>query len=126
MLIVYASKTGNVRRFVESLNMKNVFIDDIANGIVNEPFILVTYTTGIGQIPSEVEEFLKHNGKNLVAVGASGNRNWRENFAMSANKIAYIYSVPILLKFEDDGEVDDREKFKERVHKINAIYRTKQ
>lgn len=126
MLIVYASKTGNVSRFVNKLNMRAVNINDIGDGIVDEPFVLVTYTDGFGQIPKVVNDFLQNNSKNLVAVSASGNRNWRENFARSANAISYLYNVPILLKFEDDGDDVDLQKFKERVRKINAIYRAKQ
>ncbi|OME54063.1 ribonucleotide reductase assembly protein NrdI [Paenibacillus odorifer] len=123
MLIVYASKTGQVQRFVDRLGMRAIKINDIENGIVDEPFVLVTYTTGKGQIPQEVGDFLVNNSKNLVAVSASGNRNWREFFALSANKISHMYSVPILLKFELQGTDSDTERFKERVHKINEVYR---
>ncbi|EJW13901.1 class Ib ribonucleoside-diphosphate reductase assembly flavoprotein NrdI [Paenibacillus alvei] len=124
MLIVYASKTGQVQRFVDRLNMKAIKIDDTI-GIVDEPFVLITYTTGFGEVPAEVSEFLRHNKKNLVAVCASGNRNWKENFARAANKISYLYNVPILLKFELQGDDTDTENFKERVHKLNEVYRAK-
>lgn len=126
LLIVYASSTGNVERFVKRLDMRAIHINDIENGIVDEPFILITYTDGFGDIPKGVKDFLESNSKNLVAVSASGNRNWGNNFALSANKIAHLYNVPILLKFELQGTNEDTEKFKERVHKINEIYRAKQ
>jgi protein involved in ribonucleotide reduction len=126
MLIVYASATGNVKRFVDKLDMRAININDIENRIVDEPFIFITYTDGSGEVPSEVDDFIMLNRKNFVAISASGNRNWGvKQFARSANIIAFLYNVPILLKFEDDGEVDDVKKFKERVHKINEIYRTK-
>ncbi|TVX86007.1 class Ib ribonucleoside-diphosphate reductase assembly flavoprotein NrdI [Paenibacillus agilis] len=124
MLIVYASKTGQVQRFVDRLDMRAVKIDDTI-GVVNEPFVLITYTTGFGEVPAEVTEFLKHNKKNLVAVAASGNMNWKEHFARSANTISYLYNVPILLKFELQGSDTDTENFKERVHRINEVYRAK-
>ena len=126
LLIVYASNTGNVKRFVDRLEMNAISINDIENGIVDEPFVLITYTDGFGDIPKEVQTFLKSNSKHLVAVSASGNRNWGTNFAKSANKIAFLYNVPILLKFELQGTNEDTEKFKERVHKINEVYRIKQ
>lgn len=126
MLIVYASKTGQVKRFVKRLNMRALYIDDIGSSVIDEPFVLITYTTGRGDVPREVQEFLKVNSKNLVAVSASGNRNWGNNFALSANKISHLYNVPILLKFELQGTDMDTEKFKERVHKINEVFRAKQ
>lgn len=104
--------------------MRAVNVSEIS--VVDEPFVLITYTDGFGQMPREVHDFLQINSNKLVAVSASGNRNWRNSFAGSANAIAHIYSVPIILKFEDDGDVDDVEKFKERVHRINEVYRDKQ
>lgn len=126
MLIVYATKTGNVQRFIDKLeDMRTLNIEDIDNKI-DEPYVLVTYTDGKGEVPNKVKEFLKENHGNLVAVCASGNRNWGANFAFSANRIAHRYSVPILLKFELAGGKGDVEKFRERVHKINEVYRAKQ
>ena len=46
MLVVYDSKTGNVKRFVKKLNMKAVSVDERTE--VDEPFVLITYTTGFG------------------------------------------------------------------------------
>ncbi|MDF2684500.1 MAG: ribonucleotide reductase assembly protein NrdI, partial [Brevibacillus sp.] len=59
MLIAYDSKTGNVRRFVNKLNLPTVEID--AQMVIEEPFVLVTYTTGFGQVPEKVASFLQRN-----------------------------------------------------------------
>lgn len=126
MLVAYASRTGKVKMFVDKLEgIRSVSIDEI-DGKVNEPYVLITYTDGFGEVPNEVEEFLKANHENLIAVCASGNRNFGSNFALSANKISHRYNVPILLKFELSGGKGDVEKFRERVQLIYEVYRTKQ
>lgn len=115
--IVYASRTGNVRRFISKLDMEAVAIDD-DEMLVNSPFILVTYTTGFGQVPKKVSAFLERNYRHLVAVAASGNRNWGDSFAKSADVIAQTYGVPIVLKFELSGTDQDVKQFKERVEAL--------
>lgn len=118
MLIAYDSKTGNVRRFVEKLNMRMVQIEEKMN--VDEPFVLVTYTTGFGQVPPKVLSFLQKNHANLIGVSASGNRNWGEGFARSADLIAKLYRVPVLSKFELSGTKLDVERFKQEVRLVAA------
>ncbi|WP_248928079.1 class Ib ribonucleoside-diphosphate reductase assembly flavoprotein NrdI [Paenibacillus hamazuiensis] len=118
MLIVYDSKTGNVRRFVGKLDMPAVQIEEQLT--VDEPFVLVTYTTGFGQVPDKVAAFLKRNHRRLVGVSASGNRNWGEGFARSADRIAREYGVPVLSKFELSGTSGDVEKFKREVSLVAA------
>lgn len=113
MLIAYDSRTGNVRRFVEKLNMSSVQIEDAMT--LNEPFVLVTYTTGFGEIPEKVMSFLKRNHRRLIGVAASGNRNWGENFAKSADLVAQLYGVPVLGKFELAGTRHDVERFMREV-----------
>ncbi|GAA4851468.1 class Ib ribonucleoside-diphosphate reductase assembly flavoprotein NrdI [Paenibacillus vulneris] len=118
MLIAYDSKTGNVRRFVEKLNMRVVQIEEMMT--VNEPFVLITYTTGFGQVPQKVMSFLQKNHANLMGVSASGNRNWGEGFARSADLIAKLYKVPVVSKFELSGTKQDVERFKQEVRLVAA------
>lgn len=116
MLIVYDSRTGNVERFVNKLNMTNVKIcDDL---IVNEPFILVTYVTGFGQVPKTTLDFLFNNHAHMLGVASSGNLNWGSSFAISADKIAQMYNVPIISKFELSGTLKDTQFFKQRVEEM--------
>ncbi|GAB2670562.1 class Ib ribonucleoside-diphosphate reductase assembly flavoprotein NrdI [Paenibacillus thermoaerophilus] len=114
MLIAYASRTGNVRRFIEKLGMRSLQVDE--NTTVQEPFVLVTYTTGFGQVPEQVKSFLDRNSKYLKAVSASGNRNWGQVFAASADSISRAYGVPVLHKFELSGTQRDVAKFVEGVN----------
>lgn len=116
MLIIYDSMTGNVKRFVEKTLLKSTQL--CSEMIVNEPFILVTYTIGIGEVPNKVATFVENNREHLVAVAASGNRNWGYNFARSADIISKKYSVPILLKFELSGTTKDVELFTQEVKRI--------
>lgn len=119
MLITYDSRTGNVRRFVQKLPLDHVQINDELQ--LDEPFILVTYTTGFGQVPERVAAFLERNGKHLVGVAASGNRNWGHSFAKSADLIAAQYGVPVVSKFELSGTESDVLLFQERAEQLWQI-----
>ncbi len=123
MYIVYDSKTGNVKRFIQKLTHKGVQIDESL--VINEPYILVTYTTGIGQVPPRVSQFLDRNHAYLRGVAASGNRNWGQSFARSADVIASQYGVPVVCKFEMSGSLQDVYQFQEKVKQIEA-YRIEQ
>ena len=116
MLIVYDSRTGNVKRFVGKLNMPSVPIE--SDMTIEEPFVLVTYTTGFGQAPDKTMSFLERNYRKLVGVSASGNRNWGEGFARSADRISALYKVPVLSKFELAGTMNDVERFKREVSAV--------
>lgn len=118
MLIAYDSKTGNVKRFIAKLNLPAVQIDEQMT--LNEPFFLVTYTTGFGQIPDRVNAFLKRNFHNMLGVAASGNRNWGLNFAKSADLIAEQYSVPVVGKFELSGTRQEALRFECEVSRVAA------
>lgn len=117
MLIVYASKTGNVKRFVGKTGLETVQISDEL--LVNEKYVLITYTTGFGAVPEEVSAFLKKNSKSLVGVVASGNRNWGDMFGASADKISKQYGIPVLMKFEMSGTNNDVELFKTKVREVS-------
>ncbi|WP_150271350.1 class Ib ribonucleoside-diphosphate reductase assembly flavoprotein NrdI [Paenibacillus tepidiphilus] len=116
MLIVYDSKTGNVKRFISKLNLPAVQIEEQMT--IDEPYVLVTYTTGFGEIPERVSSFLQDNAKHLLGVSASGNRNWGERFALSADIIADLYQVPVISKFELSGTKTDVERFEREVSRV--------
>lgn len=116
MLIAYDSKTGNVRRFVEKLKLPAVKIEESMQ--LDQPFILVTYTTGFGQVPEKVTAFLSKNHQKLLGVSASGNRNWGDGFALSAERISDMYGVPVISKFELSGTARDVETF---VREVRAV-----
>ncbi|QMV43663.1 class Ib ribonucleoside-diphosphate reductase assembly flavoprotein NrdI [Cohnella cholangitidis] len=116
MLIVYDSKTGNVRRFIDKLKLPAIQIEDSMH--VDQNFILVTYTTGFGQVPEKVMSFLKRNHDRLKGVSASGNRNWGDGFALSADRISEMYGVPVISKFELSGTTRDVERFVQEVRAV--------
>lgn len=105
ILVCYDSKTGNVERFISKLGVKAIKIKE--NMKIEDDFIFVTYTTGFGKVPEGTMNFLKSNYRKLLAVAASGNRNWGQNFAKSADIIARMYQVPVLHKFELSGTEND-------------------
>lgn len=85
---------------------------------MNEPYILITYTTGFGQVPQTTLDFLTNNHHFLLAVASSGNRNWGNNFGKSADIISELYKVPIIHKFELSGTQKDVEIFLREASKI--------
>lgn len=64
MLLIYASRTNNVDRFVESLGLKNTMkITEKFMPKIMEPFWLITYTDILGKVPAFVEKFLEYNNE---------------------------------------------------------------
>ena len=102
--------------------MRNVQIT--TNTIIKEPYIFVTYTTGIGEVPIISQEFLRKNHNNMVGVASSGNMGWGEMYGKSADIISKMYNRPIILKFELAGSKSEVEKFKQEVVKIAEQYST--
>lgn len=115
VLIVYASLTGKVDRFVKKLGLPARRMEE--DIIIDEPFMMITYTCGFGEAPIDVLRFLDQNRSQLCGVAASGNRNWPK-FAYAADVIASRYRVPILHKFELAGRPSDVQLFLERVKRL--------
>jgi protein involved in ribonucleotide reduction len=121
MILIYESKTGNVKRFLDKIQLKEaglqiLKLSDVVS--LSEPFVIVTNTTGFGNAPPMVLEFLEHNADYLRGVAASGNRNWKDSFAKSADVISTIFSVPTLLKFELSGTSKDVNCFYEEFSRL--------
>lgn len=111
MKIVYASKTGNVRRFVDKLGVPAS--DVVITDWMTEPYILITYTIGFGEVPSEVAEFLEENHEYLRGVIVSGDRVWGDNFGKAGDIISREYDVPLVHKFEKAGMESDVQTVKQ-------------
>lgn len=118
MMIVYYSLTGNVKRFIQKTKYTRTLTLEQAEGI-NEPYIIVTGTIGFGEIPDSVKQFLNRHSTNLMAVAASGNRNWGQNFARAGDLISSTYHVPLLMKFELHGNDKDVKEFNIKVEEIS-------
>lgn len=126
--VVYYSRTGQTRRFVEKLNQElpDLEMFEIKSGEeeFNKPYVLITPTYRFGGIPEEVEEFLnsERNANSIVAVTSSGNKNWGiENYAVSGDKISKKLKIPLLHKFEMRGGESDVKKVKEELIKLNIL-----
>lgn len=104
--------TGNVKRFIQKTGLEATQITKESIK-VNKPFVLVTYTIGIGQVPPIVADFLDENNEYLVGVAVSGNRIWGTNFGKAGDIISKEFNIPLLLKFELSGLESDIQKFKE-------------
>lgn len=118
MLVIYDTRTNNVKRFTQKLDANSI---QVYEGMkVNEPYVLITYTDGFGNVPKSTLTFLEANHSFLRAVASSGNRNWGSNFAKSADIIAEKFNVPIILKFELSGTPEDVQMLKERLCEIEA------
>ncbi|AYB37659.1 class Ib ribonucleoside-diphosphate reductase assembly flavoprotein NrdI [Brevibacillus laterosporus] len=115
-LVIYDSLTGNVDRFASRLEYRKMKLSPELE--VNQPYFLVTYTTGFGEVPKSTQVFLQSNYSNLLGVASSGNKNWGQLFGRSADIISLQYNVPILCKFELSGTTKDTERFIQEVNKI--------
>lgn len=105
-MIVYASRTGNVRYIVSQLGLPSLELQPALN--MNEPFLLFTYTDGIGSVPQMVEQFMADNGALCRGVIVSGNVNFgQHNFARAGDLIAQKYQVPLVRKIDLRGTTLD-------------------
>ena len=124
MVIVFDSKTGNVSRFVKKLGIPAIQVEP--GMVMKEHFVLITYTTGFGNIPETTSTFLEVNNKKLVGVASSGNKNWGELFANAGRSISKKYTVPLLHSFEMSGTKKDVKTIQERLEILDEAYRVKQ
>ncbi len=111
--LVYASLTGNTERFIQKIaDLKTnwQFIKLTPNLKLESEFHLLTFTTGIGQVPALVAEFLEENHGKMLSVTACGNMNWGENFGKAGETIAQQYGVPLLMKYELAGDQQTAEQ----------------
>lgn len=121
MIIVYFSKTGTTKRFITNLNQRYYKqIKGFATLEVREPVLLVTYTTGYGEIPPDVLNFCKTNKSYIQYVIATGNRNWGQMFANAGNLIVDQFDAKLLYKLELSGTKQDIENIHNILIKIRG------
>ncbi len=105
MKLVYASRMGHVKQFVESVAHDNVLRIEKGDEVVDEEFILVTYTDGRGIVPPMVDAFLKKNGHLIRGVAASGSMaRHADTFCYAADIIKKQYICPIIAEFDMEGD----------------------
>ncbi|WNQ09576.1 class Ib ribonucleoside-diphosphate reductase assembly flavoprotein NrdI [Paenibacillus aurantius] len=107
-MIAYASRTGNVRYIVSRLGLPAAEIG--ADVTLEEPFLLITYTDGIGEIPHQVKQFLESNGAYCRGVIVSGNSNFGHHvFGGAGDAISQQWQIPLVRKVEMRGFPEDYE-----------------
>lgn len=117
MLIVYDSAMGKTESFVQRTGLPSVKIKE--GLIIQEPFVLVTYTINHGEVPETTSEFLSNNHNYMLGVASSGHRNWGiEKFCRAGVIISEKYNVPLILKFQMRGMPSDIEKFTKGVREV--------
>ena len=107
-MIVYASRTGNIRSVVSKISQKSI---EISEGLqLQEPYLLFTYTDGLGDVPAKVARFLEHNREFCKGVVVSGNSNFgNQLFGAAGEKIASTYQIPLVRKLDLRGYQADYE-----------------
>ena len=114
MKLVYASRMGHVESVVNQLGVTDVLKILTGDEMVNEPFVLFTYTDKVGEIPSIVSKFLENNHKNLVAVIGSGSmERHAETFNFGAKKVSEKYGVELVRCIDLSGTSEDVKAIKE-------------
>ena len=107
-MIAFASRTGNVRYIASKLQAESIEIS--AELMMDKPYLLITYTDGLGDIPERVERFLEQNVKLCKGVVVSGNSNFGHMlFGGAGDKIATTYHIPLVRKLDLRGYQADYE-----------------
>lgn len=125
MTIAYYSMTGNIRRFLNAVDMDIPLFEvteQTKTAELDRPFVFVTPTYGFGEVPDIVAQFIEHNKDNIVGVASSGNRNWGQNFAKSGEHLSEQFGVPLILKFELHGNDKERALFRKTIERVGSIY----
>ena len=117
-MIIYASRTGNVRFIInQKLNLPSKELRE--DEIVNEDFIIFTYTDKLGELPEKVDKFMKLNHPLCKGVIASGNKNFgKYNFCRAADILNELYGIEIIDKLDLRGNDSNYEKIKKRYNEI--------
>lgn len=105
-MIAYASRTGNVRYIVSRLQLPAVEIEE--NRTMKEPYLLFTYTDGLGEVPQQVQRFLERNAGFCRGVIVSGNSNFGHRvFGGAGDAIARQWRIPLVRKIDLRGFAED-------------------
>lgn len=116
-MIVYASRTGNVRAIVQKLGLPAKDMSQIST--VDEPFLLFTYTDGLGSIPPTVESFMESYYSFCKGIIVSGNRNFGHAlFGRAGDLLAERYHLPLVDKLDLRGTAANYEVIQHFYHTI--------
>lgn len=115
MKYVYASRSGNVEKLVQTLELEALKLKD-GTETVGEDFILLTYTDGRGEVPPVVASFLKSNGFHLKGVVVSGNmQRHADTFCGAGQIISEEYGVPVIAQVDGAGDIYDHRSIRAKL-----------
>lgn len=116
-MIYFKSRTGNVRSIIDRLALPNT---EINVGVhVAEPFLLFTYTDGLGHVPEIVAAFMEQHHQWCKGIIVSGNSNFGKNvFCGAGDTLSNQYNVPIVQKIELRGFRKDDECIKKYYQQV--------
>lgn len=120
MYIVYHSLTGNTERFLQKVSYDKLLKLETGQEIVDYKFILSTYTTKSGEVPSIISLFMNNNHNNCIGMLGNGNKNWGSNYCKAVDILSNLYNIPILLKYEMSGTYEDVINFNRLLRNINV------
>lgn len=113
MKIYYISRMGKTETLAKNVSSEAIKIEDFSL-LVNEPFIILTYTDGNGVLPKGLKEFLDNNKAFLKGVVSTGSlARHAETYCFAADIISKDYNVPTILKVDGAGTNEDVEIIKE-------------
>ncbi|AMO85215.1 hypothetical protein B857_02419 [Solibacillus isronensis B3W22] len=101
-MIIFASRTGNVRSIVQKLGLPAKDLAEVEK--MDEPYLLFTYTDGLGSVPPIVDQFMTANFELCKGIIVSGNRNFGHAFfGRAGDLLAAQYGIPLIEKVEMRG-----------------------
>ena len=109
-MIVFASRTGNVRYIVQKLGCPASELTEAMN--VEQSFILFTYTDSLGNVPQTVLRFLEQYASFCIGTFISGNRNFGALFAGAGREIEQRFDIPTLYTVDLRGFPSDYDVMK--------------
>lgn len=140
--VIYISLSGNTASFVKRLsehmalwhdvtikatNVYNLVKNDLAFAVEHEPFVifLPTYLEGGDGVDTGTTEVLttplrdymgyQNNYKQCLGVIGSGNRNFNEQYCLTAKQYSEQFSFPVLDTFELRGTQKDIERIADKL-----------
>ena len=140
--VIYISLSGNTASFVKRLsehmalwhdvtikatNVYDLVKNDVAFSVESEPFVifLPTYLEGGDGVETGTTEVLttplrdymsyQNNYKQCLGVIGSGNRNFNEQYCLSAKQYSEQFDFPVLDTFELRGTQKDIERIADKL-----------
>lgn len=116
-MIIYASRTGNVRYIVQKLGLPAKDIVEVDQ--CDAPYLLFTYTDGLGSVPPIVDQFMTMYHDQCKGIIVSGNRNFGHAFfGRAGDALAIKYGIPLIEKLELRGTPSNYEAIRNYYYSI--------